>query len=511
MQVRSETLDIAYRKKATLVVMLSSFLVVFHITVINVSFPQIQTAFGADVETIKWVLTAMLVSTSVLLPLSGWLGRAAGLKNMFFFGLLIYTVVTFLSGSAWSINSLIIYMVIQGVGMGILMSVAVAMVAVLYPAEERGKGMAYWSIANSLGGSVGPLIGGYVADNFSWRLIFYINTPLALFGLIVCILFLKKDVDRVVEKFDYVGFALISLAIVTLLLALSEGRVEGWNSNYILGLLTTFVISFAAWIFVEMKAERPLVEFALFKDKFFVAGSIITFIIGISLYGTNFLMPLFMQKVLGYSVLRSAVIIVIGVMISVFFGRMSGPIADKYTPRLPLLIGITLWALFCYVFSFNDTRVSFMALGLVMVIRGVGYGLSLPPMMSGALTTLSTRLTTMASGMLNLSFTLGGMFGIAVLGTLLDKQELTHYANYASDQNYSSPATVSAISQLQSFFSSIGHSPANAKGLAISVLEGVIRREAVVSAFQDGFIFITMATLIALVPAVLMGKARRSP
>jgi EmrB/QacA subfamily drug resistance transporter len=509
MENRPDNADIAYRGKATLVVMLNSFLIVFHFTVINVAFPQIQTAFGANVETIRWVFNAMLVSSSVILPVAGWLGRAIGLKNMYLLGLSIYVFATLLAGSAWSIDSLIAYQVFQGVGTGILMVVTVALVADVYPMEKRGKGMAYWSIANSLGGAAGPLMGGYLADNFSWRLIFYVNTPLALVSFMVCLLFLRKDEQKFVEKFDYAGFALIGVAVVSLLVALSQGRIEGWDSDYIVSLLIIFVVSFAAWIFTEMKVENPLIDLSLFKDKFFVAGITVTFVIGVSLYGTNFLMPLFMQSVLGYSVLRSAVIIVIGVLVAVFFSRISGPLTDAYSPRVPLLIGIGFWSLFCFIFGGKDTRVAFATLGVIMILRGVGYGLTLPPMMSGSLTTLPPRLITMASGILNLTFTLGGMFGIAILGTLLDKQELTHYANYASGQNPSSPSTVDAVSLLQSFFSGLGHVPAHAKGMALTVLSGVLRREAVVSAFQDGFIFLSAVTLLALLPALVMGRVQR--
>lgn len=509
MQSTPVSSDMAYRRKATIVVMIGSFLIVFHIMMINVAFPQIQTAFGVNVETIRWVFNAMFLSTAVVLPLVGWLGRRVGLKNIYLLSFLMYVVITFLAGSAWSIDSLIVYQVIQGIGSGILMTVTIAIVSMIYPPAERGRGMAYWSIANSLGGSAGPLVGGYLADNFSWRLIFYSNIPLALVGFVACLLFIKKDEEKVAEKFDYMGFAFISLAIVSLLLALSQGRIEGWKSNYIVGLFAVFGISFAAWLIVEMNTKRPLIDLSMFKNKFFLAGTLVTFLIGISLYGTNFLMPLFMQILLDYSVLRSAVVITIGVLVSTFFSRISGPMADAYGPRVPLFIGIIFWSLFSYYFGLKDTRASFAALCMVMLLRGVGYGLSLPPMMSGSLATLPARIITMGSGILNLSFTLGGMVSIAVLGTMLDKQELTHYATYATQQNSSSPGTVGAISMLQSFFARMGYVPSHADGLAISVLAGIVRREALVSAFQDSFIFLTLVTLIALAPALVMGRVRR--
>ena len=500
----------AYRKKATIVVFLGGFLLVFHFTVINIAFPKIQTAFGADIETIKWVFNGMMLSTSILLPLAGWLGRVVGLKNLFLVGFINYIIVTILCGSAWSIESLIVYQVIQGIGAGILNSVTVAMIAIMYPAKERVKGMAYWSISTAAGGAVGPLVGGYVSDNFSWRLIYYVNTPLALIGLIVCFMFLKKDEKRSMEKFDYSGFALISIAIVCLLLALSQGRVEGWSSNYILSLITIFIVSFGAWIAVELKVEKPMVDLALFKDKYFVAGATVTFLIGISLYGTNFLLPLFLQRILSYSVFRSAVIVVIGVVISLFFSKISGPLADRFGPRVPLVVGIIFWAVFCYVFSFKDDRASFVVLGAIMIIRGVGYGLSLPPMMAGALTKVPARLMTMASGMLTLTFSLGGMFTIAVLGTMLDKRELIHYSTYASEQNLSSQMTANTLSMFQSFFNGLGYSAAYAKGFAVSVLYGMVRKEAIMSAFQDSFIFLALATLLALVPAFIMGRVKNT-
>jgi EmrB/QacA subfamily drug resistance transporter len=432
-----------------------------------------------------------------------------GLKNIYIAAFFIYGLATILSGIAWNIDVLIIYQILQGIGAGLLMPASMALVSVVYPPQERGRGMVYWSIANSLGGSAGPVVGGYLADNFSWRLVFFVNTPLALGSMIACLLLLKKDRGKVIEKFDYAGFALLSVALVSILLVFSQGRIKGWTSNFIISLVLIFFASFGAWIAVELKVKKPLIDLTMFKNRFLVVGMIITFLIGISLYGTNFLMPLFLQIILNYTVLRTAAVIVVGVLISVVFGRIGGSLADKYSPRLPLLLGVTFWALFSYYFSFKDARASFYALWAVMVIRGVGYGLSLPPMMSGSLTGMKPQYTTMASGIINLTFTLGGMFGIAILGTLLDIREIVHYTSYASDQNLTAHGTMGTIKALQSYFMSLGHVSSNAEGMAVNVLTGIVRREALVSAFQDCFVFLMGATLIALAPSFFMGKPKK--
>lgn len=488
--------------------MLGGFISVFSASIINVTLPEIQTAFGADVETIKWVVNIYLVAVCVLMPTTGWLSNRLGPKNVFILSLTVFTIGSFLSASAWNIDSLIIYRALQGVGGGLLWPMSMAIITIVFPPEQRGRGMAFYGIGTSMGGTAGPMLGGYMVDMFSWRMTFYLNVALGLVGLITSIVLLKGDDERTSEKFDFWGFIPFSVAIVSFLVALSQGQVKGWDSYYILGLFALFAISFCAWVYSALKVEQPLIDLRIFRNLHFVAGAMVTFLVGICLFGSNFLMPLFMGRLLNYSVLLIAIAIVPGVALSILTTRIGGILSDRFSPRLPTIIGLIFWATFAYVFSQYDLRVSFMVITAAVLLRGTGLGLSYTPSMTGAMLSLPPRFLSASAGLLSLSFTLGGMFGIAILGTALEKRELIHFASYAASHDYTSFATGVTINSLQSFFTGLGYASAQAKGMALGLLKGIINQEALVSAFQDSFIFLSIIAIITIPLALLLKKTR---
>lgn len=500
--------DPSYLTKITIVIFLGGFVSVFSASMINVTLPKIQTAFGTDVETVKWVVNINLVALSVLMPTTGWLVRTMGLKNVFVLSLSLFSFGALLSGSAWSIDSLLVYRVVQGVGGGLLWPLSVALIAMVFPPEKRGRGMAFYGIGTSSGGAVGPLLGGYLVDSFSWRFQFYLDTSMGLTGLLICLLLLRPDRERARGKFDFWGFSALSIAIVSLLVALSEGRAEGWGSNYILGLFAIFAISFCVWIITAFKIEHPLIDLRIFQNRHFVAGSVVYFLVGVSLFGSNFLMPLFMDKLLNYSVLRIATAMTPGIALSILTSRIGGVLSDAFSPRLPTTVGLLFWALFAYAFSQNDLRAGFLGLATIILLRGTGLGLTYTPVMAGAMLSMPARYLGAAAGLLSLTFTLGGMFGIAFLGTTLEHKELIYYASYATNNDYASYSTGAALSSLQSFFANLGYAAGEARGMAIGVVRGIVGMEAVVSAFQESFIFLSITALVALVPAFFLKKRK---
>jgi len=492
-----------------LIIVLGGFVSVFSASLINVTLPKIQTAFGTDVETIKWVVTIYLVAFSVLMPTIGWLVATVGLKKLYIVSLSFFTLGSFLCGSAWSIDSLLVYRVVQGVGGGLLWPLSMALITVVFPPEKRGRGMAFYGIGTSTGGTVGPLFGGYIVDSFNWRFIFYMQAILGLVGLVVSVILLHENRKRTAVKFDFKGFAALSIAIVSLLIALSQGRVEGWNSNYILSLFLIFAVSLTAWLLTATRVKRPLIDLRILSNKHFMAGAIVSFIVGVCLFGSNFLMPLFMDKLLNYSVLRIAAAMAPGVALSILTTRIGGTLSDSFSPRLPTFIGLLFWAIFAYAFSQYDLRVSFFGIAAIILLRGTGLGLSYTPSMTGAMLSLPASFLGVAAGLLSLAFTLGGMFGIAILGTTLEHRELVHFASYAASHDYSSYGTTVAINSLQAFLSHLGFAASEAKGMAIGLLRGMIGKEAVVSAFQDSFTFLSVTALVAMVPCLFLAKKNR--
>ncbi len=503
-----EQQDPSYKWRATAVVMFGGFMSVFNIALVNVVLPEIMVAVRADVEKIKWVINGYMIALAVMMPMTGWLGKRLTNRNLYTVSLALFTLGSLLCGTAWSANSLIFYRILQGIGGGVLMPISMAIMITVFPPKQRGMAMAIWGLSTAMGASIGPTIGGYLTDLFNWRFIFYINVIPGLVGTVLSSVVLKKE-EPVREKFDFLGFISMATALVSLLVALSQGRTEGWHSDYILRLLGIFAVSSILFLIVENKTKHPLIDLSLYRDANYFIACTVYIIMGMGLYGSGFLAPLFMISVLGYSVLQAAVVQIPGSAIVIATTNISGKITDNIDARPPLVAGLIVWFLYMLIFSMVDVRISYLGMMWVMLVRGIALGLVMPSNTTVAMSTIDPRKMTMASGLLNLSMVLGGMFGVAILGSMLERRELTHYLNYASSQNDASYATVSALSMLQSFFQRLGYVRQQARALAVSSLAGVVNKEALVTAFQDCFAFLAVLYLVVLVPVFLIRKAKR--
>lgn len=486
--------DDSYKWRATIVVMFGGFMSVFNIAIVNVVLPEIMVAVRADVEKIKWVINGYMIALVVMMPMTGWLSKRLTHRNLYTGSLALFTVGSLLCGTAWNANSLIFYRILQGIGGGVLMPVSMAIMITVFPPGQRGMATAIWGLSTAIGASIGPTIGGYLTEFLNWRFIFYINVIPGLVGTVLSAIVLKKEVP-LKEKFDFPGFLTMTIALVSLLLALSQGRTEGWGSNYILGLLGIFLVSSVLFLVIEHKIPKPLIDLSLYRDTNYLIASIIYLVVGVGLYGSGFLAPMFMISILGYSVLQTAVVQIPGAAVVIGATNISGKITDKYDPRIPLGVGLVIWFFFMFLFSRVDARISYMGMLWVMLVRGIALGLVMPANTTVAMSTIDPEKMTMAAGLFNLSMALGGMFGVALLGSMLERRELIHYANYSWLQDQTSFATNNAVTMMQTFFQSLGIVGYQAHALAVSSLARMVNGEALITAFQDCFAFLSIPYL----------------
>lgn len=492
----------------TVAVLIGSFISILNITIVNIVIPEIMASFGTTVDRVKWVITVYMLSQAVLMPMVGWLGRVMGNRKLYIVSLGLFCLGAVLCGTAWDIDSLIVFRIIQGIGGGVLYPLSMAMLIDIYPVEKRGTGVAMWVLSANVGSSIGPTLGGFLTEWLNWRLAFYAVVPVAILAMVMTSVFFPREEKRPVGRFDVAGFITLAVFLSALLIALSRGQTEGWGSDYIVRLLIIFAVAFGVFLIVELRKADPLIEIRLAGDRYFAAALIINFLVGIGLYGTNFLVPIFMQNVLDYSVLRAGVAMIPGALIAVPFTYLGGWLTDRSDVKVPLLLGLFFWGFYTYVFSTLDLRVTFLWVVLVLLLRGIGLGVSAPPMMAGAMVNLPVAKTRMASGILSLNLTLGGMFGIAVLGTMLESRQFVHFVSYAKYYDPSSYPAMFALNSFQSLFQSVGHVGNEAKGLAVLVLSTIVSKEALISAFQDSFFFITATFGLALIPSLFMSSKK---
>ena len=336
-------------------VMIGTFMAVLDATIVNVGLPKIMASFGVGIDKIEWVLTAYMLALAVMLPTSGWMADRFGYKRVYFLGLFLFTLGSFMCGYSSSEDMLIFSRVIQGLGAGALMPVGMAIITREFPPEKRIVALGFWSIASAASVSFGPLIGGYLVDNFNWPLIFDVNVPIGIGGMLATAIIQKEYRSTRKRKFDPVGFLSVSIFLPVLLYALTEGNAAtnsaGWNAPVVLLCFGISAITLTVFFVTELTINEPLIELSLFRDFNFSISNLVIFIFGIGMFGSTFLLPLYLQNSLGYTAIQAgSVFLPVGIMQGIV-APASGIISNKINPKIPILVGAFMLALSFYLNS----------------------------------------------------------------------------------------------------------------------------------------------------------------
>ncbi|MDP4228154.1 MAG: DHA2 family efflux MFS transporter permease subunit, partial [Bacteroidota bacterium] len=314
-------------------VMIGTFMAVLDGTIVNTGLPKIMASFGVGIDKIQWVVTAYMLAMAVALPTAGWLADKFGYKRMYFMGMLLFTIGSALCGMAPNEDMLIISRIIQGIGAGCVQPIGMAIVTREFPPQQRGVALGFWSIAAAASVSFGPLFGGYLVDNFSWPLIFDVNIPIGIIGLLATIVIQKEHINKQVRNFDLTGFISVSLFLPLLLYAFTEGNAvtnsAGWAAPHVLLCFGISAIAFAVFVTAELTTDQPLIDLRLLGEHNFGICNIIMLLFGIGMFGSTFLLPLFLQNSLGNTAVQSgAVFLPVGI-IQGTMAPIIGRVADK--------------------------------------------------------------------------------------------------------------------------------------------------------------------------------------
>jgi DHA2 family multidrug resistance protein len=493
-----------YKWLVVISVMSGAFLVVLDTTVVNVALPKIMAAFGVNVDKIEWIVTAYMIAMAIMMPSVGWLSARIGNKTLFMASLIIFTVASCLSGAAWNVDVLIIFRIFQGIGAGALMPIAMVIIFEAFPPEERGLAMGVYGIGATFGPAIGPTLGGYLTDQFSWHLIFYINIPIGLIGIVLAAIILSPDKHKKQMDFDILGFFTMAVFLGSLLAALSQGQREGWTSFYILTLFTVAILGLASFLWAERVAKEPFIDLSVYKTFAHTMATIVFIIQGFGLYGSTFLIPLYFESMLDYTALQAGLLMLPMALVVAVVLPLAGRMADRMDGRIPITIGILFSALSLYWLSFVDLRTSQTTAYLMLVVRGLGIGFIFPPLMNLALKCLPPEKTAVGSGLMNVSRQIGGAFGVAIIGVLLDRREVFHHSLFAQAQNLNSFTTKFFLSHFQEYFQKLGSVEISAYKKALAVLHLLVKQKAMVASFDDCFLIAGVTFLLALIPTALL-------
>ncbi len=497
----------------TLSVMCVTVMQILDTSVTNVALPHMQGSLSAGVEEISWVLTSYLAANAVILPATGWLSSLLGRKRFFMICTVIFTVSSFLSGIAPNLEFLVLMRILQGIGGGPMIPISQAIMWEIFPLHQRGMAMAVWGIGIMMGPILGPTVGGWIADNWSWRWIFYINLPIGVVGFLMAGAFLFDPAHlKKPGRVDAAGLVLMVLGFVCLQLVLDRGEREEWfDSMWIVTVFVIAVCALAAFVIRELTAREPILDLSVFNDRNFAIGSGIISMVSMGFFSATLLIALYTQKVLGYDAWTSGMVLApagVGNMISLV---AAGRLVTFMDQRWLLAIGCTLNATALLWMSQVSLGVDYWGLVWPRVLQGLGLGFIFVPLTTLTLATIPRERLGNATAAYNVVRNIGGSIGIALATTLLSRRSQYHQSTLVSHVDVWSPATTERLREWTEHFTSLGSDPFTARSRATAMLYHDVQVQAQVLAYADEFWLLSMLFFCVLVWVPFTRRVRSDP
>ncbi len=499
-----------------LTVMLPTFIEVMDTSVVNVSLPHIQGSMNAGVDEVTWVLTSYLVSNAIVIPITGWLAKVFGRRRYLIFSLALFTTSSILCGAAPSLEILILARILQGLGGGGLQPLSQAILLETFPRREHGIAMAVFGMGVVMAPILGPVVGGWITDQWSWRWVFYINLPAGILAVVLAMIFVHDPayIKREVSKIDKWGLALLTVGLGTLQIVLDKGEREDWfQSDMIVVLSIIAVVTLVLFVVVELHTEHPVVDLRILKDQSFSAGTGIIFLGFFCLFGSIVLLPLYLQQLMGYTALWAGLVLGPGGISSFLIMPMSGILMKKgVKPRHLLVVGLAITAYAHWLMAHFNLEAGFWAISIPRFVQGLGLGMFFVPLSAAAYVNISNEQMGNASGIFNLVRNLGGSFGVAFSTTILSQRAQFHQTMISERITPYNHAFQGYYQQICDFLR-MNHpdAPCPTGGLAF-IYRDVLRQASMLS-FNDTFYILAAATAV-LVPITFLlrrGRAAKLP
>lgn len=489
-------------------VMLATVMEVLDTSVANVALPHISGNLSATTEEATWVLTSYLISNAIVLPATSWISSFIGRKRFLIICIILFTVASALCGAAPNLQILILARILQGIGGGALQPIAQAVLLESFPPEKRGSAMALYGMGVVVAPIIGPTLGGWITDNYSWRWIFYINLPVGALAAFMANTFVEDPPyikNQKPGRIDYIGFGLMALGLSALELTLDLGQQRDWfSSPVIIFTAVASAISILTFIAWELYTDEPIVNLRVFLNRNFAVGTLLIASVGIVLYGSTALLPLFLQTLLGYPAVESGMAVSprgIGSVVSMLIvGRLIGKIDSRYL----IMFGFALLGYSTYLFTGINLYIAQSNVAIPMIISGFAMGFVFVPLTTITMGTLSNSEIGNASGIYNLMRNTGGSLGIAAMTTFLARGSQVHQAALMPNTSEYNPAFQQAFEQTRNNLLA-QFDPVTATQQAYQIIYGTVVRQAAVLSYIDNFKLLAFLCFAA-VPTVFLFK-----
>jgi len=490
------------RPLLTLGVMLATIMQILDSTIANVALPHMQPALGATADTVTWVLTSYIVASAIAIPVTGWLSDRVGSRNLFLWSVAGFVASSALCGLAQNLEQMVAFRILQGVSAAFMNPLSQTVMLDINPPERQGKAMAIWGMGIMVGPILGPVIGGWLTESYNWRWVFYVNLPLGVFCYAVLWWLLPSREVRV-RPFDTMGFALLAIGIASLQLMLDRGQTEDWFSSTEV-IVEALAAGIALWMFVVhlFTARAPMFDRDLFRNRNLVTGLAFMIVVGIVMMATMALLPPMLQRIYGYPVVDTGLLLMprgFGVVFSMF---VAAQLSQRgFDPRILVGVGFTVAAASLYEMTTWTIMMGSEQFVISGLVQGLGLGLVFMPLNSMAFATLPPHYRTEGSSLMNLMRNIGASVGISAVTALLARNVQTSHADLAAHVTADAVASFD-VSMLQRF--------GGAADAVLSMVDGEVNRQAAMIAYLDDFWAMAIVTAVS-VPLVVFLKRPPRP
>ena len=499
-----------YKYLIAITVSLASVLELLDTSIVNVAIPHMMGNLGATLDQIAWVSTGYIVANVIVLPITGWLSAYFGRQRYFAGSIALFTLASFMCGNAGSLEALVFWRIIQGLGGGALLSTSQAILYEEFPREEYGTAMAIFGVGVMVGPTLGPTVGGWITDMYGWPWIFYINIPFGMLALALTMSFINDSLHQErAESVDWLGLALLAIGVGSLQIMLERGeRLDWWASGQIRLLAVASVVSLVSFIWHELRTEHPVVDLSILKSRQLAVGVLFGLVLGVCLYATVFVLPVYLQNIRNFTANQTGLVILPGALASAFTMGFMGRLQGKFDGRLSIAAGIGIFALSMWKHAHFTTESGMHDFFWPLIFRGVGLGLIFVPLTNLALADLPMSRIPNGTGLFNLMRQLGGSVGIALSATLLQRFTAIHRADLAANVTQYSEAARERIAAIAQTLIGRGDLPALAQTKAIGFVNGIVTTQAMMLSFDQLFLLFGTAFVLSLPLLLLMHRSR---
>ncbi|HEV8196366.1 MAG TPA: DHA2 family efflux MFS transporter permease subunit [Gemmatimonadales bacterium] len=497
-------------------VVLASVLELVDTSIVNVAIPHMMGNLGATLDEIAWVSTGYIVANVIVLPMTSWFSDRFGRRNYYTGSIVLFTFASVMCGGSHSLESLVAWRIVQGVGGAALISTAQAILFDVFPREERGVASAIFGVGVMVGPTIGPTLGGWITDNFSWPWIFYINLPLGILAGLLTWRYVPEPSHGIKRSssVDWAGLALLILGIGSLQIFLERGEARGWfDAREIQIEAALAIIGVAGFVWRELTAEHPIVDLRILKNRQLSIGLVFGLGLGFALYASVFAIPVFLQGTLGYGAWETGRVMLPGALAAAATMAVMGRLGRKLDARIAITGGVGLFLISMILHSHLTTQSGVGDLFWPMILRGIGTGMVFPPLTAAAVAMLPAKDLGQGTGLYNLARQLGGSFGIAIAASIITRFTEQGREALRAHVNYAEPATQARLAGLTQAFHRFGGTIAEAQQKALAVLDRLIRQQASVLAYDRVFLImgITFTCMLPLLLLFRKGKVSGGP